>query len=175
MLLRILFSSKAFLGIGFILTGIAIILAEKASNGQKEIKEMKTTDSLLIGAAQGLALLPSISRSGMTITSALGLGLKKEFAADFAFLLSIPAILGAAVLEGLDVVKGESAPLESIGFWPLLLGMAAAFVTGYFAIKIMIQAIKKMKLKYFAFYVFTLGGLIILAQLFFKNALSWLD
>lgn len=160
--------SSQLLGPGFIFTGLAIMLAQKMANGRKGLEELKTTDSLMIGAAQGIALLPSVSRSGMTITTALALGLKKEFAAEFSFLLSIPPILGGVLLDVVDIVKGESFSIEAIGLSNLLAGMAAAGVTGFLAIKLMLKAIMKMKMKYFAYYVFILGTLIIAGQLFFK-------
>ncbi|MCX7774121.1 MAG: undecaprenyl-diphosphate phosphatase [Clostridia bacterium] len=164
--------NTVLLGPGFILTGLAVVLAEKVANGRKGLKELKTTDSLLIGAAQGIALLPSVSRSGMTISTALALGIEKEFAADFSFLLSIPPILGGALLDGLDMVKGDTAPLQAIGGLNLIIGMIAAGITGFLAIKLMLSAVKKMKLKYFAYYVFALGIFIIIGQVFFKNSIG---
>jgi undecaprenyl-diphosphatase len=101
----------------------------------------------------------------MTITTSLALGLEKGFAADFSFLMSIPPILGGALLDGLDIVKGNTVSLDSIGVVNLLAGMAAAGLTGFLAIKLMLTAVKKMKLKYFAYYVFALGTIIIIGQL----------
>lgn len=168
------YASSVLLGPGFLFTGLALIISEKIAAGKKDLKELKTSDSLIIGLGQGVALLPSISRSGMTITTALALGLEKGFAADFAFLMAIPPILGGALLDGLDIVKGQSTALESIGALNLIAGMIAAGVTGFFAIKLMINAIKKTKLKYFAYYVIVLGILIIIGQLFFKDIAGWL-
>ncbi len=160
--------SSVLLGPGFIFTGLAIYFAEKLGNGRRGLNELRTSDSLMMGAAQGIALLPSVSRSGMTITTALALGLGKEFAADFSFLMSIPPILGGVLLDTVDMIKGNNLPLEAIGFENLLAGMAAAGITGFLAIKLMLAAVKKMKMKYFAYYVFILGALIIGAQIFFK-------
>lgn len=160
--------SSVLLGPGFIFTGLAIALAEKLGNGRKGLEELKTSDSLMMGAAQGIALLPSVSRSGMTITTALALGFNRAFAADFSFLMSIPPILGGVLLDTLDIVKGNTLPLEAIGYENLLAGMAAAGITGFLAIKLMLTAVKKMKMKYFAYYVIVLGILIMGAQLFLK-------
>lgn len=162
------------LGPGFIFTGFALFFSEKIGNGKKGLKELKISDSIIIGSAQGIALLPAVSRSGMTITSSLALGLDRGFAADFSFLMSIPPILGGALLDGIDFMKGNTASIESIGVVNLLAGMVAAGVTGFLAIKLMLSAVKKMKLKYFSYYVWTLGTIIIIAQLFFKDSLSWL-
>lgn len=168
------YASGSLLGPGFLFTGLVLLGAERIGTGRKELEEMKLTDSLLIGAAQGLALLPGVSRSGMTITSGLALGLERGFAADYAFLLSIPAILGGAFLDVLDVIKGESAAIENIGTVQLVAGIAAAAVTGFLAIKVMLSAVKNMKLKYFAWYVLALGTVIIIARIFFIDQLPWL-
>lgn len=166
--------TSALLGPGFLFTGTAIMISQKLADGKKGLEELKTSDSLLIGMAQGIALLPSVSRSGMTITTSLILGLQRGFAADFSFLMSIPPILGGALLDGIDIMKETTVPFESIGIGNMLVGMAAAGITGFFAIKLMINAIKNMKLKYFAYYVFALGTLIIIGQIFFKESVKWL-
>jgi len=168
------YASGSLLGPGFAFTGLILIGAEKIGNGRKDLENMKLVDSLLIGAGQGLALMPGVSRSGMTITTGLALGLDRGFAADYAFLLSIPAILGGALLDVLDVVRGDTTAVASIGILPLVVGVAVAAVTGFLAIKVMLAAVKKMKLKYFAWYVMALGILIIIAQLFFKEQFPWL-
>ncbi len=168
------YMSSLLLGPGFLFTGLALIISEKIIDGKKGLEELETTDSLIIGTAQGIALLPSVSRSGMTITTSLMLGLEKGFAADFAFLMSIPPILGGALLDGIDIMKGNTVSLESIGIINILAGMVAAGITGFLAIKLMMKAIKNMKLKYFAYYVFALGTLIIIGQLFFKESIQWL-
>ena len=83
-------------------------------------------------------------------------------------------ILGGALLDGIDIMKGTTVSFETIGVGNILVGMAAAGITGFFAIKLMINAIKNMKLKYFAYYVFALGTLIIIGQIFFKESVKWL-
>lgn len=168
------YASAALLGPGFIFTGITLVVAEKIGTGKKGLKELKPVDPILIGIGQGISLIPSVSRSGMTVTTGLALGMERGFAADFAFLLSIPAILGGTFLDVMKVVKGDTAALSAIGAAPLAVGVVAAAITGFFSIKIMIAAIKKMKLKYFAYYVFLLGALIIIGQLFFKETMAGL-
>ncbi len=168
------YASGSLLGPGFIFTGLVLLGAERIGNGRKDIKEMKPTDALLIGTGQGLALLPGISRSGTTISSGLALGLERGFAADYAFLLSIPAILGGAFLDVLDVLKGETVAIESIGIIQLVAGVAAAAATGFLAIKVMLSAVRKMKLRYFAWYVLVLGILVITARIFFREQFPWL-
>ena len=166
--------SAALLGPGFLFTGTALMISQKLSDGKKGLEELKTSDSLVIGLAQGVALLPAVSRSGMTITASLILGLQRGFAADFSFLMSIPPILGGALLDAIDIMKGTTVSLESIGLVNILAGMIAAGITGFLAIKLMMNVIKNMKLKYFAYYVFSLGTLIIIGQIFFKESVQWL-
>jgi undecaprenyl-diphosphatase len=110
---------------------------------------------------QGVAIMPAISRSGLTISGALMRNLDREFAAKFSFLMSIPAILGAAVLQVKDVF--EAGATEVITF-PLIAGTLVAAVAGYFSVRFMIVLIKKGSMKIFAYYVFALGALVLIDQ-----------
>ncbi|MDS1029865.1 undecaprenyl-diphosphate phosphatase [Bacillota bacterium LX-D] len=159
-----LFSSGQTLGLEFLATGAILWVAESLRSGHKGLKEITATDSLFIGVMQAIAILPAISRSGLTIAGSLFRGLDREFAARFSFLLSIPAILGATVLEGKKLAT-TGIPLDSI--LTLLLGALAAAVAGYIAIKFMLAILNKGSLKVFSYYVFALGFLIILDQLLF--------
>ncbi|MDP4181469.1 MAG: undecaprenyl-diphosphate phosphatase [Bacillota bacterium] len=160
-----LLSTGSTLGIEFIITGLALWFAESIKTKNKEEKETTYVDALIIGIAQGIAIMPAISRSGLTISSALFRGLKREFAAKYSFLLSIPIILAAAADTTLDIVKHKTS--TSIEFFPMIVGMVAAAISGYIAVKFMIKMISKGNLRVFSYYVFVLGGLIILDQLFF--------
>jgi undecaprenyl-diphosphatase len=115
--------------------------------------------ALLIGCAQAVAILPGASRSGWTIAVALGLGLKGESAARYSFLLSIPAIMGAALLETLDS-SGSTTPVGA-----LVLGFVVAALTGLFALRWLVALVRRMELYRFAWYLCTLvlvGGLVLL-------------
>ncbi len=103
--------------------------------------------SIVIGASQALALLPGISRSGSTITASLAVGIKRTQAARFSFLLSIPAILGAAILDMRKITS-----IDSSLYLGYLIGTIAAFISGYLVIALLLEMIKKRKLKYVAFY-----------------------
>jgi undecaprenyl-diphosphatase len=161
------YESGATVGFGFILTGLVLLYAERVRNRQKDISKTTWTDALSIGTAQAIALFPGVSRSGMTITASLSRGLSRELALKFSFLLSIPAILGAAFLDGIEFVRNPEVYTTSIELLPLIVGMTAAAVSGYFAIKFMIKILMKGSLKVFSWYVFALGGLVIIDQLFF--------
>lgn len=164
-----LFISGAGLGIGFVITGIALWFAQTVKNKNKNKKISETTyiDAALIGVAQGIAILPGISRSGFTLACSLVRGLNREFALKFSFLMSIPAILGAAAKDGYDFIKAGSAAGVGIDIWPLLAGMIAAAVSGYIAVKFMLRKIAKLNLKMFSWYVFAIGAIVLVDQLFF--------
>ena len=118
----------------------------------KKQKQMDYSTALLTGVAQGLAVIGGISRSGSTICTQIIMGQDKEQAGDFAFLLSIPIILGSAVVE-LVAFKG----FERVDVGPLILGMIAAFLSGALAIKLFLRALKSRKLLPFAAYTFILS------------------
>jgi undecaprenyl-diphosphatase len=162
-----LFASGSTLGFEFIFTGLVLWYAESVRSRNKGVENTTYMDAAFIGVGQGIAILPAISRSGLTLAGALMRGLNREFALKFSFLLSIPAILGAAALDGYDMVKGgmAGAGVETL---PLIIGMLAAGISGYFAVKFMLKVFSKASLKVFSYYVFILGILIIADQFIFK-------
>lgn len=159
-----LFNTTTYLAFGFFITGLFLLYADNVKVGRRTEKEMGLLDALIIGCMQGIAIAPAISRSGSTITGALSRRLNREAAARFSFLMSIPAILGAAVLQMKDLVTGD-VPLESLSIMPMALGFITAAISGYLAISFMIELIKRCKLKYFSYYVFLLGAFILADQL----------
>lgn len=122
------------------------------------------TDALIIGIAQAIAVLPGISRSGSTIATGLLLGNKKERLAQFSFLMVIPPILGQALLSGMKFVKGDET-FGGVGTIPMLVGFVAAFISGCFACKWMINIVKKGKLVYFGIYCAIVGAIAIIYSL----------
>lgn len=154
----------------FLFTGFILWLAETAKKrGHKKIDHIQYKDALIIGTLQGAAILPAISRSGLTIAGALYRGIEKETAARFSFLISIPAILGAVVLQGLKLFSGkEIESLHAIGVIPLIVATLSAALSGYYAIKWMLRVIQKGSLKVFSIYVWILGIGILIAQFFGK-------
>lgn len=143
------FRSTVYVGYALILTSILLILSDKVKNNNLEIGNMS---SFLIGIVQGFAVIPGISRSGSTIATALFLGIKREEAAEFSFLVSLPAILGATLLQIKDVNAID------MGMIPVyLIGMAAAFISGLVSIGIMMQIVRIAKLSWFALYCLIAG------------------
>lgn len=149
-----LYLSLLAIGIGFLITGVLMFLAERIGSAHKGIEKMNFRNAVFIGVLQGIAIYPGISRSGSTLVGGLTTGLERTFAVKFAFLISIPSILGSVVLELPDAIK-EGIDPQLIG--PILAGMAVAAVSGFIAIKTMIQIVSKKKLSYFSYYVWALG------------------
>ncbi len=125
---------------------------------QQEPKGVTIKQSIAIGIMQGLGTLPGISRSGSTISGALFSGLDRSTAGDYSFIVSIPAILGAFILEVKDL--GEVS--QSIGAAPVIAGCAAAFAVGYISLATLMKLIKKGKLQWFAAYLIPVAVLGIL-------------
>ncbi|MAZ30704.1 MAG: UDP-diphosphatase [Flavobacteriales bacterium] len=141
-----------------ILTGLLLFLANQAiQTGQKVTK----TKALLIGIAQAIAILPGISRSGATIATSVLLGIDREKAARFSFLMVVPLILGKITKDLLD---GE-IQTEYNSSLPLVIGFIAAFLTGLIACKWMIALVKKSQLKYFSYYCFLAGSISLILSL----------
>ncbi|MCX7710648.1 MAG: undecaprenyl-diphosphatase UppP [Clostridia bacterium] len=161
-----LFESGKTLGIEFIFTGLILLYAESVKSKDKGLEKTTYTDAAIIGLAQGIAILPAVSRSGLTIAGALFRGLNREFAARFSFLLSIPAILAAALLDIYKLIKDPSAFGTTADLLPLGVGMMAAAVFGYFAVRFMLKILTKGSMKVFSYYVFVIGALVLLEQIF---------
>jgi len=162
-----LFASGSTLGYEFIATGLIIWLAERLLEGYKHLENMSLIDAVVVGLLQGVAILPAISRSGLTIAGALFVGLKRSAAAHYSFLLSIPAILGAVVLQLKDLTD-SGLTQTGIEAGPILAGTLFAALSGYLAVRWMIALIQNRSLKYFAYYTGFLGISILVAQWFGK-------
>lgn len=147
-----LFSSVRIVGAMLLVTGLLVWLTRGLKREGRDITRLTIWDALCIGVIQGVAILPGISRSGATIAMGLFKGLSRETAARYSFLLSIPAILGAMILE-----LGE---VPASGFQPLgvvLLGVFTAAAVGYVALRVLIRLVKKGSLHVFAPYCWFLG------------------
>ena len=159
-----MFHTGSTLGFEFIVTGIILLWSGMLISGHKHVKETSYFDAIFIGIMQGIAIMPAISRSGLTISGALFRKLDRDFAARFSFLLSIPAIIGATVFQMKDIIEAGSGTGGGIGLGALLVGSIAAAIAGYISIKFMLQVLRSGKLRYFAYYVLVLGAFVILDQ-----------
>ncbi len=153
-----IFHSVRAVCIALLFTGVLLMATKFLERDQNAARPITAWMAIAIGVAQGFAITPGISRSGTTIAVALMLGLARERAATFSFLLSIPAILGAVVLTAKDGVTFDTASLG-----PLAVGFVAAMVVGYLALAMLVALVKKGGLYRFAFYVWPVAiiGLIL--------------
>jgi len=152
-----LFSSVSAVGFFLLITGFILWGVERMPRGEKKTKEISFTNSLIVGIAQGCAIAPGISRSGATIATSLYLGFDREMAARFSFLLSIPAILGAALIQLKDLTAGFD-----ISTGAFVGGLISAMIFSYLAIKFLMGYIKKHSLVIFAYYCWTVGIITLL-------------
>jgi undecaprenyl-diphosphatase len=138
-----------------IITGILLFLTDKAKQTSKQIG---FTQAVIIGISQAIAILPGISRSGATISSAVLLGVDKEKAARFSFLMVVPLIFGKMAK---DIFSGD-INFENPNLLYLFIGFVCAFITGMLACKLMIKIVKNSKLIYFSMYCFIVGFAVII-------------
>ena len=151
--------SPATAAILLIGTGAILIVGELMRSGNKILEQVQFRDTLTIGLAQVLALLPGLSRSGLTITTGLGRGLDRHSAARFSFLLGVPAIGGAGLFAIMDISR---SPQIAGQFPQLLATLVVATVVGYLCIHFFLAWLRSRSLYPFAFYCFALGGLVLL-------------
>lgn len=152
-------------GGGLILTCFILKSASKARQGMFVMREISFSKALFIGIAQAFAILPGVSRSGTTITAGLQMGLKDEDAAKFSFFLAVPAIGGAAFVELVSKLRSHD---YGTSYSPslMVLGFFISAISGYIAIIILINILKKNRLSIFAYYCFIMGCLAIALKLF---------
>jgi len=151
-----LFNGELILvGSMLLITGLLLFLSDKSKSSAKSVG---LKDSVLIGITQAIAILPGISRSGATISAAVLLGIDKEKSARFSFLMVVPLILGKMLK---DILSGEISTHDT-SFLSLIIGFCFAFITGIIACKWMIRLVKNSKLTYFAYYCFTIGGVVVI-------------
>ena len=147
---------------GFFLfvTGTILYLSQRMASGQIDMSRMGWFQSLFMGLGQACAIMPGLSRSGTTIAAGLVMGLDKEFAAKFSFILSIPAIFGAFIVQLKDIGLSMSGDGAAI-----ILGFVAAFISGYFAIKWLIDLIQNKSLDIFSCYCWIVGIIVFMGSI----------
>jgi undecaprenyl-diphosphatase len=151
------FNSLSLLSITFLITAVILFATKFFENGQKNITNIGWLNSLFIGMFQALAILPGVSRSGSTISAGLFTGLKREKAFKFSFLLAIPVILGAMILQIFDFSWSNL----NGGFLLNFTGFLTAVIFGFISLKILEKITAKGKLHYFAFYCLALSIIIL--------------
>ncbi|MDO4570092.1 MAG: undecaprenyl-diphosphate phosphatase [Planctomycetia bacterium] len=162
-----LFSNVSFAGLMLVLTGVLLVVAQKIimlnpqyykeRNWRVNLKNISLFKAFCVGCVQALAILPGLSRSGSTITAGLLAGLKKNDAATFSFLLAIPAIAGAGLVECLKLSREG---LGDIPFFPLASGFVVCFVVSFASLVFLVQLVKKRRIGIFAWYLIPVGLLV---------------
>lgn len=157
-----IFNSLAIPAFFLLITGLLLYISQRMSSGKINIENLGLKETIMIGIGQACAIIPGLSRSGTTIATGLFMNLDKEFAARFSFLLSIPAILGATIVQIKDIGAGFDTYMI-----PYIAGFLAALVSGYLAISLLLKLIKERSLDGFAYYCWIVGfGILIYLFLF---------
>lgn len=157
-----LFSNVLFVGCALLVTGCFLLVSDRLKPGRKTMGTTSPRDALTVGVVQAIATMPGISRSGSTITAGLFCGFTREYAVKFSFIMSLPAILGANILQ---LKKAVDAGISNVPVLPYCIGMLVAAVSGVAAIKLINLVVKSKKFKYFAFYCLAVGAAVIIAKL----------
>lgn len=155
--------SAVLLSVTFVLTATELFISERVQKKNSTALPLSIKSATVMGLAQSVAIVPGLSRSGTVISAGCFAGVKREDNASFAFLMSIPIILGAALVSSLDVIK-SGVELELL---PIVFGVLTAAITGYIAIKVMLKVIKKANYKWFSLY------LILMAIVSISTKLIW--
>lgn len=152
------FDNLLVVGVALLATGVLLFVSER----RRGDGALSYWDSLLVGIAQGIAILPGVSRSGATISTGLLRGVKRETAFRFSFLLAIPAVLGATIAESGDpgLLVGE---LDVVA---VIAGVVVSMIVGYLSFHALQRVVTKQKLHWFALYCWALGALVVVSQVF---------
>ncbi len=163
-LLETLYGNNFFIGIALVLTGCMLYVSDRMTPGRKTGGSMTVLDALIIGLCQCVATVPGLSRSGTTITAGLATGLRRDFAVKFAFLMSIPAVLGANILSLVDAVQSG---IDWSCVPAYLVGTAVAMVAGIASISLLKSIASKGRFGGFAYYCWVVGVLSIILSIIF--------
>jgi len=158
-----LYYNTTFIALALLGTGTMLFFSDRLSRGKKTARSATWKDALIVGFGQALATLPGISRSGTTITTGIFTGFERKFAVRFSFLMAIPAVMGATLLDLIEVVTTGGFEAGMLGVY--LVGIVSAAVSGYFSIRMIRMIADKGKFGAFAYYCWA-AGLITLVLTF---------
>ena len=159
-----LYDKSIFIGVALILTGCMLYVSDRMRPGDKGVGGMTLLDALIIGLCQCVAVIPGLSRSGTTITAGVATGLKRDFAVKFSFLLSIPAVLGANLL---NLIEAFQRGVIWANVPAYLIGTAVAMVSGIVAIELLKFIARRGRFGGFAYYCWVIGALSIILTMIF--------
>lgn len=152
------FGAPQILVFTLLITAALLLLTDRLRNLTLGVKQIGPRLAVIIGVAQAMALIPGISRSGITIIAGLFAGLKRRWAAEFSFLVAIPTILAASALQAVEVARGTG--MDGVGFGPLLVAFVVAAISGTIALQLVLVALYKAQLKIFSAYLVLLASAI---------------
>ena len=153
-----------FIGIMLVLTGCLLYVSDRMTPGKKNLSAMTVSDALIIGLCQCVSVIPGLSRTGVTVSAGIAVGLRRDFAVNFSFLLSVPAVLGAAILSFGDAFR-DGIDWHSVPAY--LIGTAVALLSGVAAVHLMRYISRKHKFGGFSYYCWVIGVLSIILHLIF--------
>lgn len=159
-----LFYQNVFIGVMLILTGCVLYVSDRMQQGNKTENNITILDALTIGLCQCVAVIPGLSRSGVTITAGVATGLRRDFALKFSFLMSVPAVLGASILSLVDAVQKGIDPSSVPAY---LIGMVASMLSGIVTITVFRRIFQNGKFGGFSYYCWVMGVLSIILSLIF--------
>lgn len=159
-----LYTNTWVIASALLVTGCLLFISDRLGKGRKTVRSVTLKDIIIIGFAQGLATIPGLSRSGSTISTAMLLGCRRDFAVRYSFLMSIPAVLGANILTMVDAVQ---AGIDWSLMPAILVGVAVSAVSGYFAIGLVNMLSNKGKFGNFAYYCWGVGILALILSAIF--------
>ena len=158
------FSNPILVSCMLLLTGFILFFSDRLARGHKTAKNATVTDALLVGCAQAVAIIPGISRSGTTISAGMLRGFDRNFAVRFSFLMSLPAVVGATLLELKDAATAPDFAEQVVPLLPVyLVGVVVSAVVGYFAIRLVKSLADKGKFGSFAYYCWAVGAVSLIA------------
>jgi undecaprenyl-diphosphatase len=157
--IELLFESVEMTACMLLITGVLLWGSDRVKTNNRRMVDMDLKDAIVLGLVQTAALIPGISRSGSTITFGIFRGLERETAARFSFLLSIPAIGGAAILKSADLMRFTASDLPALG-----AGFIAAAVTGFFSLKLLFIMVNRTGLAPFAWYCWLIGSATLIVR-----------
>ncbi len=155
------FGKPKWIGSALILTGGLLAVIKILPRARRGWRDFRWWQALLVGIAQACAILPGISRSGATICAASYCGLRRRWAVEFSFLIAVPAIVGAALVKLKDTLELSPVLFETIAVGPVVLGSIVSLGTGIIALRVLLDAVRRAKLHYFAIYCWLLGAFLL--------------
>ena len=161
-ILESFFYNVLVVGVALVINGIFLFVSERRGDGKK----LDYLDSVLIGVAQGIAIIPGISRSGLTITTGLLKKVERKTAFTYSFLLSVPAVIGAAILEFANAYASNELVISGVDTATMLFGVVVSMIIGYVSLKLLQKVVLRGKFHLFAYYCWMAGMAIILYHSF---------